>query len=164
MLADDRAIAEYFDAAVAVADSEKEVTLKHISNWITTQIFRLLSNSNLDITQIKIEPANLVALIKLVQDKTINQNAAKKVLDVMFENGRPPQELVKEMGLQQISDESSLLPIAQQVLADNPDAAAQFKSGKESIVNFLVGQVMRATRGKANPKLAEQVLREELQG
>jgi aspartyl-tRNA(Asn)/glutamyl-tRNA(Gln) amidotransferase subunit B len=70
---------------------------------------------------------------------------------------------VKEMGLQQISDAGALTPIAQQVLNDNPDAVAQFKGGKEGIINFMVGQVMRATRGKANPKLAEQALRELLE-
>ena len=162
ILADDRAIAEYYDAAVAATDSTDEVTPKLISNWISGQLFRQLSATGTDIANIKIEPDQLVALIRLVQRKTINQSAAKKVFSVMFETGRKPGEIVGEMGLQQISDEGQLVPVVQQVLANNPDAVAQFLAGKEGIINFLVGQVMRATRGKANPKLAEEVLRKEM--
>lgn len=80
----------------------------------------------------------------------------------MFETGRPPGEIVEELDLRQISDEGQLIVIAKQVIADNPDPAEKFKSGKESIIKFLVGQVMRETRGKANPQSAEQVLRELL--
>jgi aspartyl-tRNA(Asn)/glutamyl-tRNA(Gln) amidotransferase subunit B len=163
VLADDRAVAEYFDAAVEAGKSAKGVSPKLISNWMTVQLFRLLSDSGTEIGAMKIAPADLVALIGLVSDSTINQSAAKKVLEVMFESGRSPQELVKDMGLQQISDSDALTPIAEKVLADNPDAVAQFKGGKEGIINFLVGQVMRATRGKANPKLAEQALRDLMQ-
>jgi aspartyl-tRNA(Asn)/glutamyl-tRNA(Gln) amidotransferase subunit B len=163
VLAEDRAVAEYFDAVVAAAAKAKGVTPKLISNWMTVQLFRLLSDSGTDIGAMKIAPADLVALIGLVSDNTINQSAAKKVLEVMFESGRAPRELVKELGLQQISDADALTPIFEKVLADNPDAVAQFKGGKEGIINFLVGQVMRATRGKANPKLAEQALRDLMQ-
>jgi aspartyl-tRNA(Asn)/glutamyl-tRNA(Gln) amidotransferase subunit B len=162
ILADDRAIAEYYDAAVGAAGSTAEVTPKLISNWISGQLFRQLGASGTDIANIQIEPDYLVALIRMVQRKTINQSAAKKVFSVMFETGREPGEIVEEMGLQQISDEGQLAPLVQQVLADNPDAVAQFLAGKEGIINFLVGQVMRATRGKANPRLAEEVLRKEM--
>ena len=81
----------------------------------------------------------------------------------MFESGRPPKEIVEELGLQQISDASQLVSIARQVITENPGPVEQFKGGKEGVINFLVGQIMRATRGKANPQLAEQVLREQLQ-
>jgi aspartyl-tRNA(Asn)/glutamyl-tRNA(Gln) amidotransferase subunit B len=139
------------------------VTPKLISNWVSGELFFLLGEHQVDVTGLKIRPEQLVTLIKLVCADTINQNAAKKVLRVMFETGRSPEELVNELGLQQISDKSQLIPLVQQILADNPDAIVQFKGGKETIINFLVGQVMRVTRGKANPQLAEQVLREQLQ-
>ncbi len=162
VLAEDRATAEYFDSAVAAASKAKGVTPKLISNWITGELFRVLSGSNHDIAQIKITPEHLVALIGLVKANTVNQSAAKKVFKVMFDSGRSPQEIVEELGLQQISDSSELEAIAQKAIADNPDAAEQFRNGKEGVINFLVGQVMRATRGKADPKLAEQVLLEQL--
>ena len=114
-------------------------------------------------TELKIEPEHLVALIELVSAKTINQTAAKKTFGQMFETGRHPREIVKELGLEQISDQSQLVAIARQVIADHPEPVEQFKNGKDTIIKFLVGQVMRATRGKANPQLAEQVLREQLQ-
>lgn len=162
LLAEDRAVAEFFDSVVAAATKSKGVTPKLVSNWVSGELFRLLGDSGADISQIRIKPAHLVALIELVNSNAINQPAAKKVFGVMFESGRPPQEIVQELGLQQISDQGQLVEIAQQVIADNPDAVEQFKGGKEGAINFLVGQVMRATRGKANPKLAEQALREKL--
>lgn len=164
VLADDRAVAEYFDAAVAAAAGVKGVSPKLVSNWISGELFRLLSESGTEIAAVKIAPADLVTLIGLVQANTINQSAAKKVLAVMFDSGRPPQKIVEELGLQQISDAGQIDPIAREVIAANPDAVAQFKAGKEGIINFLVGQVMRASRGKANPKLAEKALRDLLAG
>ncbi|MEM7344068.1 MAG: Asp-tRNA(Asn)/Glu-tRNA(Gln) amidotransferase subunit GatB [Chloroflexota bacterium] len=163
VLVEDRAIADYYDQVVTASADTTEVTPKLISNWISGELFRLLGEHEVDITNIKIDPADFVALIGLVKSKAINQNAAKKTLGVMFETGKSPKNIVKDLGLQQISDSGELVEIAQQVLADNPDAVEQFKAGKETILNFLVGQIMRATRGKANPKMAEQVLREQLQ-
>jgi aspartyl-tRNA(Asn)/glutamyl-tRNA(Gln) amidotransferase subunit B len=162
-LAEDRAVAEFYDKVVTAASDTSEVTPKLISNWVSGELFFLLGEHQVDVTGLKIRPEQLVTLIKLVCADTINQNAAKKVLRVMFETGRSPEELVNELGLQQISDKSQLIPLVQQILADNPDAIVQFKGGKETIINFLVGQVMRVTRGKANPQLAVQVLREQLQ-
>jgi aspartyl-tRNA(Asn)/glutamyl-tRNA(Gln) amidotransferase subunit B len=161
VLADDRATAEYFDSVVAAAGGD--VTPKLISNWIVGELFRLLSETGTAISNIKIQPEHLVALIELVNANTINQPAAKKTFGVMFETGRSPQAIVEELGLQQISDEGQLVGLAQQVIADNPGPVEQFRSGKEKAINFLVGQMMRATRGKANPQLAEQVLRSALE-
>ncbi len=163
VLVEDRAVAEYYDRVVAAASNSAGVTPKLISNWISGELFRLLTESGTEVTEIQIKPEQLVTLIELVNAKTINQTAAKKTFGVMFETSRPPGEIVEELGLQQISDKDQLVTIAQQVIADNPDAAEQFKQGKEKIIKFLVGQVMRATRGKANPQLAEQLLREQLQ-
>jgi aspartyl-tRNA(Asn)/glutamyl-tRNA(Gln) amidotransferase subunit B len=163
VLVEDRAVAEYFDRAVEVANNLAGVTPKLISNWVSGELFRSLSESGLDVTEVKIRPADLAALIKLVSAKTINQTAAKKAFGVMFKTGRAPKEIVKELGLEQISDQSQLVPIVQQVITGQPDAVEQFKMGKETTIKFLVGQVMRATRGKANPQLAEQMLREQLQ-
>ncbi|RME97102.1 MAG: Asp-tRNA(Asn)/Glu-tRNA(Gln) amidotransferase subunit GatB [Chloroflexi bacterium] len=163
VLAEDRAVAEFFDAAVAAATNEVDVSPKLISNWVSGELFRRLSESGADISAVKITPEQLVSLIKLVAGNTINQSAAKKVFGVMFDSGRAPQNIVEELGLQQISSADALRPIAQQVIAEHPGPVEQFKSGKEGIINFLVGQIMRATRGKADPKLAEQTLRDLMQ-
>ncbi len=163
VLVEDRSIAEYYESVVAVAGDAKGVTPKLVSNWVSGELFRLLGESGRNIADVEIKPARLVALIELVNANTINQPAAKKVFGVMFKSGRPPQEIVEELGLQQISDEDQLVSIARQVIADHPDPVEQFKAGKETVINFLVGQIMRVTRGKANPQLAEQALRELLQ-
>jgi aspartyl-tRNA(Asn)/glutamyl-tRNA(Gln) amidotransferase subunit B len=162
-LTEDRAVADYFEAVVAIAAGSSGVTPKQLSNWVSGELFRLLSETNGEITGLKIKPEDFVALLELVNANTINQPAAKKIFGLMFETGRPPRKIVEDLGLQQISDEDQLIAVAEQVVADNPEPVEKFKGGKESIMKFLVGQVMRATRGKANPQLAEQVLRELLQ-
>ncbi len=162
VLVEDRAVAEYFDEVVEAASKFEGVTPKLVSNWISGELFRLLSESGQDISQVKVEPAELAALIQLVNANTINQTGAKKTFGVMFETGRPPQDIVKELGLEQISDEDQLAAVVQQVIDEQADAVEQFKKGKDTVIKFLVGQVMRATRGKANPQLAEQVLRDQL--
>jgi aspartyl-tRNA(Asn)/glutamyl-tRNA(Gln) amidotransferase subunit B len=162
ILIEDRPTAAYYDRVVAAASDKTDVTPKLISNWVAGELFRLLGETQTEIATLKIEPAHLVELIALVNAKAINQPAAKQLLGVMFETGRPPQVLVEELGLQQISDTNALVGIAAQVIRDHPDVVEQFKNGKETVLKFLVGQVMRATRGKANPQLAEQLLREQL--
>lgn len=163
VLVGDADIASYYDEVVSAAQQAKGVTPKLVSNWVSGELFRLMSDSGLAVTDVKIKPADLVGLIELVNAKTINQSAAKKVFGKMFESGESPQSLVEKMGLQQISDEGQLAGMVQQVIADNPGPVEQFKSGKDTVIKFLVGQVMRASRGKANPQLVEQMLRDVLQ-
>ena len=162
VLAEDMAVAAYYESVVAAAQKSAGVTPKLISNWVAGELFRLLSEQGQDISTLKIKPEHLVALIELVNANTVNQPAAKKVFGVMFDTGRPPQAIVEELGLQQISSADQLTALVQQVIADNADAVAQFKAGKETTLKFLVGQVMRASRGKANPQVAEQMLKENL--
>ncbi|MCL4298224.1 MAG: Asp-tRNA(Asn)/Glu-tRNA(Gln) amidotransferase subunit GatB [Anaerolineae bacterium] len=162
ILSEDRATAEYYESIVAAAGDRPDVTPKLISNWVSGELFRLLGERGVELSQVKVKPEHLVALIELVNSNTINQPAAKQTLGVMFDTGRPPLEIVEELGLRQISDAGQLVAVVQQVIADNPEPAAQFKAGKEATLKFLVGQVMKVTRGKANPQLAEQVLREQL--
>jgi len=162
VLVEDRAVAQFFDRAVEAATGSSGVTPKLISNWISGELFRLLGESGLDMEEVKIQPEHLVALIELVNAGTINQTGAKKSFGVMFETGRPPRQIVKELGLEQISDTGQLEAVVRQVIAEHPGPVEQFRDGKDTVIKFLVGQVMRATRGKANPQLAEQVLREQL--
>jgi aspartyl-tRNA(Asn)/glutamyl-tRNA(Gln) amidotransferase subunit B len=163
ILSEDRATAEYYESVVAAAGDRPGVTPKLISNWVSGELFRLLGEREIELSQVKVKPEHLVGLIELVNGNTINQPAAKQTFGLMFDTGRPPLEIVEELGLRQISDAGQLVTVVQQVIADNPEPAMQFKAGKEATLKFLVGQVMKATRGKANPQLAEQVLREQLQ-
>jgi aspartyl-tRNA(Asn)/glutamyl-tRNA(Gln) amidotransferase subunit B len=162
ILIEDRATAEYYESVVTEARNQPAVTPKLISNWVSGELFRLLVERGVEINRIKIKPGHLVDLIELVNANTINQPAAKQTFAVMFDTGRPPLDIVDELGLRQISDAGEVLAVAWQVIKDNPEPVEQFKAGKEAALKFLVGQVMKATRGKANPQLAEQVLREQL--
>jgi aspartyl-tRNA(Asn)/glutamyl-tRNA(Gln) amidotransferase subunit B len=161
VLVEDQAVADYFERAVQVAGDT--ISPKLVANWMSGELFRLMNQTGTDITDVKVKPEDLVALIVMVKAGTINQPAAKKTFGLMWKTGRSPQAIVEERGLKQISDAGELVGIVAQVVADNPDPVAQFKAGKETIIRFLIGQVMKATRGKANPQLAEQLLREQLQ-
>jgi aspartyl-tRNA(Asn)/glutamyl-tRNA(Gln) amidotransferase subunit B len=160
VLVEDRAVADYYERAVRAASDT--LSPKLVANWVTGELFRLVNEIGVAITDVKVSPEELVALIKMVKIGTINQPAAKKTFGVMWETGRPPREIVEELGLKQISDADELADVVAQVITDNPDAVAQFKAGKETTIRFLIGQVMKCTRGKANPQLAEQLLREQL--
>jgi len=160
VLVEDPAVADYFERAVAAAGGD--LNPKLIANWVTGELFRRMNEADLAITEVKVNPQDLVALIEMVKADTINQPAAKKVFGVMWETGRPPQAIVEELGLKQISDTGELEGIVTHVITDNPDAVAGFRSGKETTLRFLIGQVMKATRGKANPQMAEQLLRQQL--
>jgi len=162
VLVADRAVADYFEACVQA--SAGRVEPKAIANWITGELFRLMKAREVEIGEVKIAPDRLVALIGLVRDGTVSVTAAKGVFAEMFETGRAPGEIVRERGLAQISDVEALSRVVEEVIAANPKAVADYLAGKEPVLRFLVGQVMKATRGKANPKLANQLLLEKLGG
>jgi aspartyl-tRNA(Asn)/glutamyl-tRNA(Gln) amidotransferase subunit B len=160
VLTADRAVAEYFEAAVQAGGAPKQGT-----NWITGELFRLMRDGNLGIhaVQVQIPPESLVALMDLIENKTININTAKEVLAAMLESGQTAQEIVDGRGLAQVSDAAALTAVVTQVLDAHPEQVSQYLGGKEAISGWLMGQVMRATRGKANPQLARQVLIAQLE-
>ncbi len=160
VLVEDQAVADYFERAAQVTGEALDPKL--IANWVTGELFRLMNEDGRAITDVKVKPEDLVALIEMIHAGAINQPAAKKTFSVMWETGRPPREIVEELGLRQIADADEMTGVVAQVIADNPDAVASFNAGKETSIRFLIGQVMKATRGKANPQLAEQLLREQL--
>ncbi|MCR4420241.1 MAG: Asp-tRNA(Asn)/Glu-tRNA(Gln) amidotransferase subunit GatB [Clostridia bacterium] len=154
-----RAMADYFEACVALYPQAKTV-----SNWLMGDFSRLLNASGLEVEQAPIRPEGLVELLKLIDEGTISGKIAKTVFEEMFATGRPARAIVEEKGLVQISDEAALAAIVDRVLAEHPGPAADFRAGKEKALGFLVGQVMKATRGQANPALVNRLLRERLQG
>ncbi|MFC1525760.1 Asp-tRNA(Asn)/Glu-tRNA(Gln) amidotransferase subunit GatB [Candidatus Latescibacterota bacterium] len=158
LLAEDRSVATYFEATAGVAGLEA----RQVGNWVTGEVFRLLKETETTIDEARVGPAQLSQLIGLVQDGTVNQTAAKEVFATMWERGGSAEAIIEERGLKQISDTSELDAAVAQVIADNPDVAEKVKAGDQKPIQFLMGQVMRATKGKANPQLVQQLLREQL--
>jgi aspartyl-tRNA(Asn)/glutamyl-tRNA(Gln) amidotransferase subunit B len=123
---------------------------------------RELKNANLEITQSPLKPESLGEMVKLINNGTISGKIAKEVFEKMLATGKSPQELVKELGLEQLSDLEELSSIITQVLANNSAQVEQYCRGKEGLYAFFVGQVMKATRGKANPQMVNELLKEML--
>ena len=157
VLTTDKAVADYFEACVKAYPEAKTV-----SNWITGELFRLLKETETGIEEVRITPAALAELLTLVEKGTINQNTAKAVLGEMFQTGRAAAEIVAEKGLAQISDADELERVIDEVISANPDQVAEYRAGKERLLGWFVGQVMKATRGKANPQLVTELLKEKL--
>jgi aspartyl-tRNA(Asn)/glutamyl-tRNA(Gln) amidotransferase subunit B len=157
VLTADRAVADYFETCAQAYPEAKTV-----SNWITGELFRLLKETETSIEEVKITPAALAELLILVKKGTINQNTAKAVLGEMFRSGRAAAEIVAKKGLAQISDAKELGQIIDQIIAANPDQVAEYRTGKERLFGWFVGQVMKATRGKANSQLVTELLKEKL--
>ena len=161
LLTDERAVADYFEQAVTAGEA-KGISAKTIANWIKGELFHLLNVANVGIATTKVSPTQLVDLLALVGENAINTNTGRRVLEVMFETGRPAHDIVAEEGLAQIADKHALSAVVDQVLCENPAAVAQYKQGKETVLRFLVGQVMRATKGQADPNRATEMLKEHL--
>jgi aspartyl-tRNA(Asn)/glutamyl-tRNA(Gln) amidotransferase subunit B len=124
----------------------------------------LLNSEGMEIQDSKVTPAHLSELIKLIKDGTISGKIAKSVLPDVFETGKTPSQIVEEKGLSQISDASAIEVVIDQVITENPGPAQDYRDGKKKAIGFLVGQVMKATKGKANPQMVNQLLQQKLDG
>ena len=152
-----QAMADFFEATVAAYHDAKTV-----SNWLMGEILKHLNAQGLEIDQTKLTPSHLVELLKLQDDGTISSKIAKTIFAEMFSSGEKPSEIVKEKGLLQISGLEAIAAMAEQVIADNPKSVEAFKAGKEQALDFLVGQIIKVSKGKANPEKSNQLLREKL--
>jgi aspartyl-tRNA(Asn)/glutamyl-tRNA(Gln) amidotransferase subunit B len=157
VVSEERAVAEWLETAVASGGDPKTVV-----NWLINNLFSLMNEAKQSIETIKVTPAGLVDLIKLVDNNTISHSAAKSVLTEMFSSGATAETIVNAKGLAQISDTAALNQIINQILADNPDQVQAYRDGKTTLKGWFVGQVMKATRGKANPTLVNQLLDQAL--
>jgi aspartyl-tRNA(Asn)/glutamyl-tRNA(Gln) amidotransferase subunit B len=157
VLSEERPVAAWFEAAVAAGGEAKGVT-----NWMTNVFFGLMNERKEGIEAVKVTPAGLVALIGLVNRQVINNNTGKEVLAEMFETGESAGTIVERRGLAQISDEAALAAVVAQVLHENPEQVSSYLAGKESIRGWLMGQIMRATKGKGNPGLINALLNQQL--
>ncbi len=157
----EREIAEYFDRAVD-AGKTRGVDPKSIANWVTGELFRLMNDKRDDLAAVQIAPAQIPDLIALVNAGAISNTIAKNVFEEMYATGRDARAIVAEKGLAQISDRDALEKVVEQVIAENQKPVAEFLAGKATIAKFIVGQVMKATKGQANPALANEVVMEKL--
>lgn len=154
-----RGMAEFFEQTVADYDGDVKV----VANWVMGEFSRLLNQEHLEIFQVKVVPRQLAALLKLLDAGTISGKIAKTVFETMFMTGQDPTEIVKEQGLIQISDSGELEAIAKKVIVANPKSVSDYLKGKEQAIGFLVGQMMKETKGRANPGLVNQLLKAELE-
>jgi aspartyl-tRNA(Asn)/glutamyl-tRNA(Gln) amidotransferase subunit B len=153
-----RPLADYFEETARLAANPKGA-----SNWIMGELSRRLNEHDLSIEHAGVTPAALATLVRLVDRGTINTTTAKRVFERMYGTGRSADEIVASEGLAQISDEAALVTIIHDVIAAQADAVAQYRAGKAASFGFLVGQVMKATAGKASPKLVNEWLRREIE-
>jgi aspartyl-tRNA(Asn)/glutamyl-tRNA(Gln) amidotransferase subunit B len=160
VLVEDRAVGDYFEAVIQGAQGAVEPQM--VANWITGELFRLLREQAATVESLKVTPQQLSQLLGLVASGAINATVAKEVLGEMFASGESPQDVIARKGLTQISDEGHLQRIIDEVLTGNAKAVGQYLDGKETVLGFLVGQVMRATRGQADVPAATRLLKEAL--
>jgi aspartyl-tRNA(Asn)/glutamyl-tRNA(Gln) amidotransferase subunit B len=148
---------DFFDQTVAAGG---DPTLA--ANWMNTQVNGYLNDHRIELSDVKLTPANLAAMIKLIKDGTISSKIAKKVFAETIANGTDPKKYVEDKGMVQLSDVSVLGPMVTKVVDANPQSVEDFKNGKDRAIGYLVGQIMKQTRGKANPKMVNKLLNEEL--
>jgi len=156
VLTQSSALADYFEATAAA------VSPKAASNWIMGELLRTMKERGQEIDQVPLRPASLVGLIALIEKGAISNSVGKDVFAKMYDSGRPADAIVAEEGLAQIGDEGALQLVIDEVLQKNADAVAQYRAGKQQTFGFLVGQVMKGSKGKANPKLASDLLKRVL--
>ncbi|NLL17713.1 MAG: Asp-tRNA(Asn)/Glu-tRNA(Gln) amidotransferase subunit GatB [Clostridia bacterium] len=150
-------LADFFDETVAEYSDAKKV-----SNWIMVELLRLLNAKGIEIEDCPVRPGQLAQLLAMIDKGEISGKMAKDIFEKMFDTGKDPKTLVEELGLKQISDTGALEAMIDEVLAANPKSVEDFRNGKDKAFGFLVGQVMRASKGQANPKLVNEILRKKL--
>ncbi len=162
-----------YDADVLVADKdralffEKAVEVynknpKAIANWIINELLGKLNEAGLDITESPVKPEHIAELVELIDSGTISTKIAKEVFEEVFKTSKSPKQIVEEKGLKQVSDEGEIRKIIEEVLANHPAEVEKYKAGNQKLMGFFVGQVMKATKGKANPKIVNKILQELL--
>jgi aspartyl-tRNA(Asn)/glutamyl-tRNA(Gln) amidotransferase subunit B len=150
-------MSDYFEATV-----KNGADAKLASNWLMGEVSAYLNSAGKELNEIALTPESLAKMISLIQDGTLSSKLAKKVFQELVEKGGDPESIVKEKGLVQISDEGTLRKIVTETLDSNPQSIEDFKSGKERAIGFLIGQMMKATKGQANPPLLNKILLEEI--
>ena len=160
VLVADKERAKFFEEAVKVYDKNP----KAVANWIINELLGRLNEASISIEESPVKPEHIAELVKLIDEGVISTKIAKEVFDEVFKTQKSPSQIVEEKGLKQVSDEGEIRKIVEEVLANHPAEVEKFKAGNQKLMGFFVGQVMKATKGKANPKLVNKILNELLNG
>ena len=158
-LSSEQELAEYYEEVVKVSDDARLA-----ANWVLTEILRVLKEKNISIEEFSVEPQNIGKLIKLIKANTISSKIAKDVFEILLSENKDPEIIVKEKGLVQITDNSEIEKIVEQVLNENPQSVEDYKAGKSNALKYLVGQSMRLSKGKANPQMINEMILARLEG
>ncbi len=157
VLTQEKSMASIFEEAASGYEDPKE-----ISNWLMGEYRRLLNENDMEPGEGNLEPKALVSMLEMIDDGTISSNIASEVFEIMFDTGKSPGKIVEEKGLKQISDEEELEKLVDETIEEHPDVVEDIRGGKDKAIGFLVGQIMQATEGKANPQMVNQMLREKI--
>ncbi len=157
-LTESRYLADYFEEVVSFTKNPKSA-----SNIVLGDVLRILNEQSIEIGEFSISPERLAELVKLKEEDKINSSAMQDIFNAMLGNKKSPEELAKEMNLIQVSDSGFLEPIVDEIIANNPDEVQRYKEGKKQLMGFFVGQAMKASKGKANPKLVTEMVSKKLQ-
>lgn len=163
LLVQEKELADYYERCCELLEDQSKERFKLVSNWIMTEVMRILSEEKISAHEFKGTPAQIAQLVDLFAADVISSKVAKEIFPEMIEKGTMPKQLVEEKGLAQVSDTAWVEEIVLNVLAQNPDTIDKYKQGKISVFGFLVGQALKATQGKANPKVVNETLTRKLQ-
>jgi len=166
LLTASKATADFFEACLKLKPLEGDPLrqrAKAVSNWMLGELARLLNVSGLELEQAKVTPHHLVELLELIEGGTLSTTLAKSVFEEVFQSGRPPSEVVREKGYTQITDATVVDAAVAEAIATNPQAVSDYLKGKETAMRFIIGQVMKLTRGKANPALVNELVKKRLE-
>ena len=161
VLTAEKQTSDYFNETIN-SDPELKNHAKIVVNWITSELFSLLNKNNQDLNNSPVSPENLGQLIKLISANEISGKIAKDVLEDMFSSGKTARQIVDEKGLQQVTDQGEIAKVIDEVIAENPKMVEQYLAGKDKLLGFFVGQAMKLTKGKANPKMLNDILKQKL--
>ena len=160
ILTEERSLADYYEASVEAYGGDP----KSVSNWLMNDVLRILHEKGLRAGELKLRPEHLADIIKLIDEKGINTNTGKELLERVEATGEAPRALVASEGLTQVSDSSELERLIQEVIDENPDQVTTYQGGKTTVIGWFVGQVMRKSGGKANPQMVKELLEQQLGG
>jgi aspartyl-tRNA(Asn)/glutamyl-tRNA(Gln) amidotransferase subunit B len=162
VLTTEKALADYFEGVVNHLGRKNDETYKLASNWTMTDVLRVVKDKHVEVSDFPIPPRRLSEMINLILDGTISGKIAKDVFEEMLTSKEPPKSIVEKKGLMQVSDTNTIEKVIDEILANNKEQVEKYRSGKNQVFGFFVGETMKAMKGKANPKVVNEVLKRKL--